>query len=136
MTGELISMIAASVIMLTTFLMGLYIWIDEYDKWSGFGAFICIVLLGFLGALLFGSPSFISIVKDKEDVFVNPTAIVRTNNVTHVVYIHPEKTYTETSTDAKYWNATNIQVRIRNGKNIWGIEVKNEISIINENSEH
>ena len=102
------------------------------DIQACFYSFILAVLLGGFA----GIPSFLSVVRDIRTEYAEPTYILRTNDMTHVVYIN-KKIYTESYTDAKYWNSTNILMKVNSGKNIWGVELKDkayEIGIFNKES--
>jgi len=86
--------------------------------------------------LLFGGaatgcflPSFLEISRDITYSYVSPAQIIRTNNVTHVIYEGMGKLRTESYSDARSWNSTNIRVKVKSGKNLWRQPVnKEEIS--------
>jgi len=91
-------------------------------------ALVCLLLFGGAATGCF-LPSFLELSRDITYHYVSPTQIIRTNNVTHVIYVGIEGLRTESYNDARSWNSTNIRVKIKSGKNTWGQPVsKEEIS--------
>lgn len=104
---------------------------SKTDKLAGF--IMSIFIFGLLGAAFF-CPSVDNIVNDVRTEYVTPDYIVRTNDTTHVMHIIKNcgyyNVYTKSYTDVKYWNATNIQVKVISGKNLWKNEVDSEYEIV------
>lgn len=89
---------------------------------------VIFIVLGILG-FIFLIPSVITLSKDIVTEYINPTSIIRTNDMTHVIYIKDQRLYTESYNEVKYWNATNIRIKVYSGNNIWNSKV-NDVVII------
>lgn len=115
--------------------------LSEGKNYNPFNSFFCpsftdklqtalvLLIASFVLGGAFSIPSFISIVKDVSTEYVPVTYILRTNNVTHAVYIIDNFIYNNSYTDASYWNSENVKVKVLRGKNIWGVELGNQYEI-------
>jgi hypothetical protein len=94
------------------------------------GCLLIIGVYGFMGMILTGEATDTAI-KDKVISYTSPTSIIKTNNITTVLYIEEGKILCNaSSSEASFWNSSNIMVRIISGKNIWGNEVDSRYNVV------
>lgn len=65
--------------------------------------------------------------RDIKYTHVSPTLVIRTNDITNVIFVHKGKTFSWDMTDTKYWTATNISVVVQSGYNIFGVKLRDRI---------
>ena len=115
------------------YVIGMAIWIFGlvlaigllFDRFDGgfMSAMIVIMFFGCLGYI----PQIPAVTTPFKDIAIRshaPISVIKTNNVTIVVYQN-YKGYVNSSVlnTADYWNSTNILVKYNIGKNIYGNEV-------------
>lgn len=86
----------------------------------------------FLSLLVGGASSLTTQYKDIETTRVPPTFIIKTNNAV-VVYLISKSgivLHSMVTTDAVYWNLTNIIVEISEGNNIYGGRVQDVCKVV------
>lgn len=93
------------------------------------GIFFVLVIAGFLGGL-FNAPSCVCLSRDLTTTYVQPTHILKTNNVTVISHIVGTELYSMKSTESIHWNSTNIMAKITSGKNLWGVPVASDYSFV------
>jgi hypothetical protein len=88
-------------------------------KENPLGSLFATIMAGILG-FLFVIPSIVVVVNDPVIKEIIPTSIIKTNNVTMIVYIDEKRIVQEWHyTDVAYWNSTNIVIKVNSGMNFW-----------------
>jgi len=103
-------------------------WSDSEAE--GFLAFMLLFPIVFL--LL---PTFVAKIGDKNIEYKEPTAIIRTNNTTVIMFLDEKGTvrswdYKEVS----FWTAEKIVIEETKGKNLWGSKVNNDYNVVATNN--
>jgi hypothetical protein len=77
-------------------------------------------------------PSFVLINRDVSYSYIPPTSIIKTNDTTTVLYIAENgKKYVDlTNDEAKYWNSTNITIKVTEGRNLWGNKLNRKMYLV------
>lgn len=111
---------------------------DETLNMRVLTAIIVLIIMGLLG-LFFNKPALTTPIKNITTTYENPTHILKTNNVVHVIYIANNCCLVNsTFYESIYWNSTNILIKIINGKNLYNYPVRPTCTISlgkNENNE-
>ena len=95
-----------------------------------FGCSILLVACGLIG-MLFTNEATSTAVKDIKVSYVMPTSIIKTNDITNVLYIRDSKVLCNiSSSEASFWNSSNIMVKVINGNNMYGNEVNSSYSVV------
>lgn len=104
----------------------------EFGEGGGklFGCAILLCTCGLVG-MLFTTEATDTAVKDIKVSYVIPTSIIKTNDITNVLYIRDSKILcSASSSEANFWNSSNIMVRVIDGNNIWGNGVDSRYDVV------
>ena len=91
--------------------------------------FLVLLIFGSFG-MAFNCKTFCNPSTDVKILYIEPTSIIKTNNVTVVNHIVNGNVYTEISKGADYWNSTNIIVQVTSGNNLYGYKAKDQYEIL------
>jgi len=116
---------AAAVLWVGGFILACCAACSDYESPSDriFGFLMICLIFGALGLACF-LPSTSNIVRDEKEYQYHPTFLLKTNDVTFIVYVdHNNDLWHWESKDAFYWNADNLVVTQTKGLNLWGYPV-------------
>jgi hypothetical protein len=128
----MIGMIILACLGMGTWLAGIILLLSvlfDYSNNKMGQIFVVLVMFGLTGMVL-NCNTFFDPSTDVKILYIEPTSIIKTNNVTVVNHIVNGEVYTKISRETDYWNSTNIMVQITSGNNLYGCKVKDEYEIV------